>query len=76
MERIALSDSLELSRVIYGMWRLTDDADTSTRQVQAKIEVCLAQGITSFDHADIYGDYSSKKALGQCLKQPPANAQR
>jgi predicted oxidoreductase len=72
MERIALSDSLKLSRIIYGMWRLTDDTDTSARQVQAKIEACLAQGITSFDQADIYGGYSSEAVLGETLKQVPS----
>jgi len=38
MERISLSDSPEQSRVISGMWRLTDDNDTSVKHVQAKIE--------------------------------------
>ena len=71
MERIALSDRLELSRIIYGMWRLTDDSDTSAKQVQAKIEACLEQGITSFDQADIYGGYSSEAVLGEALKQAP-----
>jgi predicted oxidoreductase len=39
MQRIALSKDLELSQIIYGMWRLGDDQDTSTAAVQAKIEV-------------------------------------
>lgn len=76
MERTALSDSLELSRIIYGMWRLTDDADTSARHIQAKIEACLEQGITSFDQADIYGGYSCEAALGKTLKQAPALRQQ
>ena len=29
MERVKLSDTLEFSRLIYGMWRLGDDSDTS-----------------------------------------------
>ena len=69
MERIPLSDNLELSRIIYGMWRLTDDPDSSAKHIQAKIEACLNQGITSFDQADIYGGYSSEGVLGQTLKQ-------
>jgi predicted oxidoreductase len=71
MERFALSDSLELSRMIYGMWRLKDDADVSVTHVQAKIEACLEQGITSFDQADIYGGYSCEAVLGNTLKQVP-----
>jgi hypothetical protein len=46
MQRIALSKDLELSQIIYGMWRLGDDHDTSPAAVQAKIEACLEQGIT------------------------------
>ncbi|MCG6902602.1 MAG: oxidoreductase, partial [Rhodobacter sp.] len=53
MERIRLSDSLEMSRIVYGMWRLGDDPDTSPAHIQAKIETCLEQGITTMDQADI-----------------------
>jgi predicted oxidoreductase len=69
MNKISLSPTLELSRIIYGMWRLADDADTSSAHVQAKIESCLAQGISSFDQADIYGDYASETVLGNCLRE-------
>ena len=55
MKRIDLSSSLSISQLVYGMWRLGDDADTSPKHVQAKIEACLAQDITTMDQADIYG---------------------
>lgn len=71
MKRVSLTSTLDLSRIIYGMWRLGDDPDTSPARVQAKIEACLAQGITSFDQADIYGDYGAEELLGACLKQSP-----
>jgi predicted oxidoreductase len=71
MERIALSETLELSRVVYGMWRIGDDADTSPAHVQAKIEACLAQGITTMDQADIYGGYTAEAILGSGLKTAP-----
>ncbi|NTB99109.1 aldo/keto reductase family oxidoreductase [Agrobacterium tumefaciens] len=71
MERIALSDKLELSRIVYGMWRIGDDADTSPAHVQAKIEACLAQGITTMDQADIYGGYTAEAILGAGLKAAP-----
>jgi len=71
MQRVKLPE-LELSRLIYGLWRLGDDVDTSTAHVQAKIESCISQGITSFDQADIYGDYASEKILGKALKDAPA----
>ena len=71
MKHINLTDTLSLSRIIYGMWRLTDDTDTSVKHVQAKIEACLEQGITSFDQADIYGGYAAEAVLGTALKQAP-----
>jgi len=71
MERVALSQSLEVSRIVYGMWRLADDADTSPAHVRAKIDACLAQGITTMDQADIYGGYVAEGVLGNCLKQSP-----
>ena len=40
-------------------------------QTRAKIDACLEQGITSFDQADIYGDYESQRVLGQALKAAP-----
>ncbi len=71
MQTIALNDTLSLSRLVYGMWRLADDLDTSPGHVQRKIEACLDQGITSFDQADIYGDYGSEIVLGGALKAAP-----
>lgn len=72
MERVRLSSALELSRIIYGMWRLGDDPDTSPGHIRKKIDLCLEQGITSFDQADIYGGYEAEALLGACLKETPA----
>ena len=71
MEKIALNNDVSLSRLIYGMWRLGDDANTSTNHVQAKIESCLAQGITTMDQADIYGGYEAEEIFGNALRQAP-----
>lgn len=71
MERVALTGDLSLSRIVYGMWRLDEDADTSPGHVQAKIEACLEQGITSIDQADIYGGYTAEGILGAALKAAP-----
>ena len=68
MERVDLGIGLSMSRIVYGMWRLTDDTDTSPVHVQAKIETCLAQGITTIDQADIYGGYMAEEVLGMALK--------
>ena len=70
MDRIALGEGA-LSRIVYGMWRLGDDVDTSPAHVQAKVEACLAQGITTMDQADIYGDYGAESLLGAALRAAP-----
>jgi len=69
--RVNLSDQLEISRLVYGLWRVADDADTSPAHVQAKVEACLEQGITTMDQADIYGDYGAEAVLGEALRDAP-----
>ena len=68
MQRIDLTSSLSLSRVVYGMWRLGDDSDTSINHIRKKIAACLEQGITTMDQADIYGGYMAEELLGQALQ--------
>lgn len=68
MQRIDLTSSLSLSRVVYGMWRLGDDSDTSINHIRNKIAACLEQGITTMDQADIYGGYMAEELLGQALQ--------
>jgi len=71
MERVTLTEGLSLSRLVYGMWRIGDDTDTSVAHVRAKIDACLDQGITTLDQADIYGDYTAEAILGAALKADP-----
>lgn len=68
MDRVNLSGDINFSRIVYGMWRIGDDTDTSVAHVQAKIQACLDQGITTFDQADIYGGYVAEAILGEALK--------
>ncbi|MBF9042336.1 oxidoreductase [Rhodobacterales bacterium HKCCE4037] len=70
MDRIALGD-IEISRIVYGMWRVADEDDTSPAHVQAKVEACLEQGITTMDQADIYGGYTAEAILGAAFKAAP-----
>jgi 6-dehydroglucose reductase len=72
MKRVKFNDTLEFSRLIYGMWRIGDDTDTSPAYVEKKINACLEQGITTFDQADIYGGYAAEAVLGGALKANPA----
>lgn len=71
MERVTFPGGIELSRIVYGMWRVGDDADTSPAHIRAKIDACLEQGITTIDQADIYGGYTAEGLLGGCLKANP-----
>jgi predicted oxidoreductase len=71
MPRIDIAPGLSFSGLVYGMWRLGDDRDTTPAHVVAKIEACLAQGITTFDQADIYGDYGAEALLGAALRTRP-----
>lgn len=60
----------EFSRIIYGAWRLTDRVEeTSVSKVREKIDACLEVGMTTFDHADIYGDYRCEEVFGKALKE-------
>ncbi|WP_282076682.1 aldo/keto reductase [Epibacterium ulvae] len=72
MQRIALNSDLSFSRLVYGMWRIGDVEDTSPAAVEAKIQACLEQGITTFDQADIYGAYTAEAILGGALKANPS----
>ena len=68
MERVDLSNSTNLSRIIYGMWRLVDDTDTSIKHIDDKINSCLNQGITTFDQAAVYGSYTAEALFGKVIK--------
>ena len=41
----------------------------STSQMQELIKHCLDLGITTFDHADIYGAYSTEQAFGAAISE-------
>lgn len=69
MERVDLPGGVSLSRIVYGMWRVGDDTDTSPAHIRAKIDACLDQGITTIDQADVYGGYTAEGLLGACLSE-------
>lgn len=71
MPRVELNSDLSLSRLAYGVWRLSEAADTSAQAVAGRIQACLDQGITTFDHADIYGGYSCEALFGAALRAQP-----
>ncbi len=69
MNRVSINDTLNFSQIIYGMWRLADGQNKDVKSVSNKINLCLDQGITTFDQADIYGDYSAESLFGLALKE-------
>lgn len=48
MQRVELTEELSFSRIVYGLWRLSD-WDMSTKDLVVHIENCLKLGITTFD---------------------------
>ncbi|MDE1922922.1 MAG: aldo/keto reductase [Gammaproteobacteria bacterium] len=57
----------DLSPVAAGLWRL-HRWNWPPAQLARWIEECVAIGITSFDHADIYGDYGNEALFGAALR--------
>ncbi|MDX1805615.1 MAG: aldo/keto reductase [Paenisporosarcina sp.] len=70
MQRVELTEDLSFSRIIHGLWRLTE-WNMSNEEVLTLIEDCLKAGITTFDHADIYGNYTCEKKFGDALALKP-----
>ncbi|WP_412524158.1 aldo/keto reductase [Burkholderia sp. S-53] len=64
------TDAVSFSRIVFGMWRIGDWA-MSARERRALIEAALELGVTSFDHADIYGDYTAEGLFGDVLADAP-----
>lgn len=52
----------------WGVW----GANFTTAAYRQMIESCLQYGIHSFDHADIYGDYTTEAEFGEALKENPS----
>lgn len=59
-----------LSPIVAGVWRLAEWGHRPEQTLQW-IEACLDLGITSFDHADIYGGYTVEDLFGQALALKP-----
>jgi predicted oxidoreductase len=66
MSKIKLAKGLKLSRIVHGHWRLKD-WNLSRQELLSLIEKVMDLGITSFDHADIYGNYSCETLFGEAV---------
>lgn len=62
--------SIMLSRIVAGTMTWGEwGKDLSSGEMAKLIEHCLSIGITSFDHADIYGHYSTEATFGTALSE-------
>jgi len=60
-----------ISRIVLGMMR-SREWKLSVQELRGRIERSLELGITAFDHADIYGDYTCEALFGDALSSMPA----
>ena len=47
----------------WGIW----DKNLNTKEMENMIHLCVENKITTFDHADIYGDYTTEADFGKAL---------
>lgn len=59
------------SRLAQGYWRLAEWG-MSDQELVRFIEQCIEVGITTVDHADIYGDYQCEALFGKALARKPS----
>jgi predicted oxidoreductase len=71
MKLVKLSENLELSKVVVGCMRVKD-AGLAGDALLRFVHECLELGVTSFDHAPVYGGYTVEKIFGDSVlrKEP------
>ncbi len=70
MQKIKLNQYLEISPIVHGHWRLRE-WNMSPQELLTLTQKSNELGISTFDHADIYGDYSCEKLFGEALALKP-----
>jgi predicted oxidoreductase len=59
-----------ISRIVAGVMTWGEwGADYAPNQMSNMIQHCMDIGITTFDHADIYGHYSTESTFGEALSE-------
>jgi predicted oxidoreductase len=48
----------------WGVW----DKNLTSKEMENMIQICIENKITTFDHADIYGDYTTEADFGKAFK--------
>ncbi len=70
MEYISLHKKVTLSRIIQGFWRL-HTWNFTAQQLAEFMNACIDRGVTTFDTAEIYGDYETENLIGAALAYDP-----
>lgn len=60
----------EFSRIVLGLWRLAE-WQTTPQETLALLQQSIEIGVTTIDHADIYGDYRGEALFGEALALSP-----
>lgn len=63
-------DGPRLSRLVQGYWRM-HDWNRSTKEHLAFLQQHVDLGVTTVDHADLYGDYGNEERFGAVLARAP-----
>jgi len=71
MEKVQFNNEVSLSRIVQGLWRLTSWKMSDAEIVNFVYE-CIKLGVTSFDTAEIYGNYEAEEVFGRALKLDPS----
>ena len=70
MNSIKLTSNFEISRIVHEHWRLSD-WNLNNQDILKLAQQAIEVGVTTFDHADIYGNYSCEKLFGDALALKP-----
>lgn len=71
MEYVKMTEDLSFSRIVLGFWRV-GEWGLSSNQLADYLAECIDLGITTMDHADIYGiDGDAETIFGEALEKRP-----
>ncbi|UXU54628.1 aldo/keto reductase [Staphylococcus agnetis] len=70
MEKVSINQHVSYSKIIQGFYR-ADRWHMSKQELNAFIHQLVARGVTTMDHADIYGKYTVEQMFGEALKLSP-----
>lgn len=73
ISKVNLSERLALSRLSLGVWRM-NQWHLNDSELLALFETAVELGISTIDHADIYGGYTCEERFGKIV--PPALRQQ